>query len=97
MSIDHISQNIQIEEILRQSREELQWGDYSDQTKIDVFEVWTIRDNYEINRHGSYTEYEEAVAASELMVLIMTSPKVSPIVRSIVVCVQSVVVVTIRS
>jgi hypothetical protein len=75
----------QIKEILSLAREELQWGDYSDMGKVDIFEVWTIRDDGEIYRVGAHTEYTEAVASSQLMVLVMQAGAAAEIIRSVVV------------
>lgn len=86
MSTDHVLQNTQVQEILAQARNELQWGDYSDMGGVNVFEVWTIRADSEIDRIGAHVEYSEAVASAQLMVLAMQSlGAVSPITRTVVV------------
>ncbi len=85
MSTDHISQNIQVEEILGLSRNELQWGDYSDMGRVNIFEVWTIRADSEIDRIGAHVEYSEAVSSAQLMVLVIPAGAASPIMRTVVV------------
>jgi hypothetical protein len=78
-------QNLQVREILRLALNELRWGDYSDMKRVDVFEVWTIRDDGEIDRVGAHVEYVEAVASSQLLVLIMQAGAAAEIVATVVV------------
>lgn len=87
MSTECFSQNIQIEQILTHARNELQWGKHSDLVKADFFEVWTIREDCEIDRVGSHSEYKSALDAAELLALFLQTgySGLSPIAGAVVV------------
>lgn len=87
MSTEWLSQNIQVEEILAKTRNELQWGDYSDLVKADFFEVWTIREDCETDRVGSHSEYSNAMDRAVLLASFLQTglTGISPIVRAVVV------------
>lgn len=53
--------------------------------RVDIFEVWTIRADSEIDRIGTHVEYTEALAAAQLMVLVIPAGATPPIMRAVVV------------
>ena len=80
-----MSTDNQVQKILTHSLNEFRWGDYSNMERVDVFEVWTIRADFEIDRVGTHIEYSEAVAAAQLLVMVIQAGLVSPIMRTVIV------------
>ena len=80
-----MSTDNQVQEILKQSLDELRWGEYCDMERVDVFNVWTIRADFEVDRVGAHIEYSEAVASAQLLVMFIQAGAVSPIMRTVVV------------
>jgi len=85
MSIEHLSQNIQLAEILSQANNEMQWGNYADMERVDVFEVWTIREDNEVDQVAAYVKYEEALGAAAVHTLVIQAGDVPQIIRAVVV------------